>query len=244
MGSAASRLGTSLLSSLAFSKFKSSKSFKEAAAAAVGGEGSSGAAEAEEAAAAEAAEAAAAAAEVEAARHMPGSSSAPVLDGSSSGAEGLLAEGPGAGGDGQPYTSLTFGALGSGDVAAPAGAPAPASPAGRSQLGGSTRSSATGAAGGAAWLQDCPGPSGLCHAGEEGGCCRLAGWAWQCAALVGWQGGHCSVLLWLACRLDFVLQVGQGRCRLASHVAAVQHSRTCRSCLFETTVGSVPGYCG
>lgn len=199
MGSAASRLGTSLLSSLAFSKFKSSKSFKEAAAAAVGGEGSSGAAEAEEAAAAEAAEAAAAAAEVEAARHMPGSSSAPVLDGSSSGAEGLLAEGPGAGGDGQPYTSLTFGALGSGDVAAPAGAPAPASPAGRSQHGGSTRSSATGAAGGS-------------PVGGGGGVARVVGGAGQPGSktaqgrldfvmqvrkgvAVGWQVGHGSVLL-------------------------------------------------
>ena len=149
MGSAASRLGTSLFSSLAFAKFKSSKSFKDAAAAAAaaaGGEGGSGNANTESA---EAAEEAAAAAEQEAAWHMPGASSAPTLGGSSGGGGELLAEGGAeADGDGQPYTSLTFGTLGSGSMAAPGSSPA-ASPFHRSFRGssGSARSSGTGAAG-------------------------------------------------------------------------------------------------
>ena len=145
MGSAARRLGTSLISSLTFSKVKSSKSFKDAAAAAVaGGAGSSGNANTESA---EAAEEAAAATEQEAARHMPGASSAPALGGNTRGGGGLLAEG-GAEADGasQPYTSLTFGTLGSRSMAAPGSSPA-ASPSHRSSSGGSACSSGTGAEG-------------------------------------------------------------------------------------------------
>ncbi len=220
MGSAASRLGTSLFSSLAFSKFKSSKSFKDAAAAAsasAAGDESGGDAAADVSAAAAAEAAAAAAAEEEAARHMPAASSAPVLAGSSSGAEGLFAEGSAAEGDQQPYTSLTFGALGSASVAAAGsaslavpGSPPGASPGLRSPLGGSARSSATGSASAAGGTGAA---SGGTAAGGGAGIARVAGGAVQPGSKTA-QG-----------RLDFVMQVGHPKhlCLQAACLHALLH---------------------
>lgn len=160
MGSAASRLGTSLLSGLAFAKFKSSKSFKTEAAAA---------AEAEEEAAAEAAEAAA---EEASARRLHAVESAPALggggdNGSGGGGSPSAEQAVGEGLQGLPYASLSFGALdGGGPSGGPSGEPSFESPiagaaAGRSptlrrqsQTGGAGSSSSGGSVGGIARVAD------------------------------------------------------------------------------------------
>ena len=126
MGSAASRFGTSLLSSLAFAKFKGSATYKAQHGGGQGSSSGTAAADAAAAAAEAAAEAAEALAEEEAVRRLTGNKSAPDLGGGDS-FMGEAQEEQQHLQEGRLYASLSFGVMdqsASGTVSAEASAAA------------------------------------------------------------------------------------------------------------------------